>query len=75
MGRQRARDNPTTHSGDARVDAGAAKPEQGETELPVERDMMHELHKEAEAFRNRLLRQYPESYVDQLFEELAEAAR
>ncbi len=46
--------------------------EQAEKELPVERDMLHELHKEAEAFRNRLLQEYPESYVNQLFEELAE---
>ncbi|MFB6295011.1 MAG: hypothetical protein ABEI97_04580, partial [Candidatus Nanohaloarchaea archaeon] len=66
---------PQRDSGDARVDARDVMLEQSEDELPVERDIMHELHKEAEAFRDRLLRQYPAAYVDRLFAELAEVPR
>jgi len=38
----------------------------------VEREIMAELHRELEAARRRLQDKYPESYVDQAFQEYAE---
>ncbi|MDY6773953.1 MAG: hypothetical protein SVS85_02035 [Candidatus Nanohaloarchaea archaeon] len=43
--------------------------ERAEEELPAERDIMADLHREAEEFQKRLLRQFPEPYVRKLLDE------
>lgn len=46
--------------------------EQSEEELPAERDIMADLHRELEEAKKRLERQFPRSYVEQAFQEFAE---
>lgn len=46
--------------------------EQTEKELPQERDIMSELHREAEEFKADLEERFPKPYVKQMFREFPE---